>query len=106
MNIIQRLVLPAQIGGARVEPPVRTTTSRTARAWVRLGFVASSDPVPEVGAAGARRRARAAVARRKSVRVRLTPDEATLIVEAAARAGMSVGAWVGDTALRRGWIIG
>jgi hypothetical protein len=36
-----------------------------------------------------------------SVRVRLTPDEATVIGEAAARAGMSVGAWVGDTAVGR-----
>jgi uncharacterized protein (DUF1778 family) len=63
--------------------------------------VASSDQVPVVGAAGARRRARVAAARSASVRVRLTPDEAAVIGEAAARAGMSVGAWVGDTAVGR-----
>jgi hypothetical protein len=33
--------------------------------------------------------------------VRLSPDEATVVGEAAARAGMSVGAWVGDTAVGR-----
>jgi hypothetical protein len=31
----------------------------------------------------------------------LTPDEATIIGEAAARVGASVGAWVGDTAVGR-----
>jgi hypothetical protein len=67
---------------------------------VTLGVVTSSDPVP-TGASRARRRARAGAARSKSVRVPLTPDEATVIGEAAARAGMSVGAWVGDTAVGR-----
>jgi len=66
--------------------------------WVRLGVVTSSDAVPNV-VSGSRRRARAGAARSKSVRVRLTPDEATVIGEAAGRAGMSVGAWVGDTAV-------
>lgn len=35
-----------------------------------------------------------------SVRVRLSPQEATVVAAAAARAGVSVGAWVGETALR------
>jgi hypothetical protein len=35
------------------------------------------------------------------VRVRLSPVEATVIGEAAARAAMSVGAWVGHTAVDR-----
>ena len=48
-----------------------------------------------------RRRARVEATRSESVRVRLTPDEATVIGEAAARIGMSVGAWVGDTAVGR-----
>jgi hypothetical protein len=72
----------------------------SAPTWVRLGGVTSSDAVPNV-VSGSRRRARAGAARRKSVRVRLTPDEATVIGAAAARAGMSVGAWVGDTAVCR-----
>jgi hypothetical protein len=33
--------------------------------------------------------------------VRLSPDEAAVVGEAAARAGMSAGAWVGDTAVDR-----
>jgi hypothetical protein len=33
------------------------------------------------------------------VRVRFTPDEAMVIGEAAARVGVSVGAWVGETAV-------
>ena len=33
--------------------------------------------------------------------VRLSPDEAAVVGEAAARAGMSVGAWVGETAVGR-----
>lgn len=68
--------------------------------WVRLGGVTSSDGVPNA-VSGSRRRARAGAARRKSVRVRLTPDEATVIGEAAGQAGMSVGAWVGDVAVGR-----
>ena len=62
--------------------------------------MASSDSVP-TGASGARRRVRAEAARSESVWVRLSPDEATVVGEAAARAGMSVGAWVGDTAVGR-----
>ena len=50
---------------------------------------------------GARRRARAEAARTKSVWVRLSPVEAAAVSEAAARAGMSVGAWVGETAVGR-----
>jgi hypothetical protein len=65
-----------------------------------LGVVTGSGLVP-IGASRARRRARAGAARSKSVRVPLTLDEATVIGEAAARAGMSVGAWVGDTAVGR-----
>jgi hypothetical protein len=68
---------------------------------VTLGVVTSSDDSVPTGASHARRRARAGAARSKSVRVPLTPDEATIIGEAAARAGMSVGAWVGDTAVGR-----
>jgi hypothetical protein len=41
------------------------------------------------------------VVRSKSVRVPLTVDDATVIGEAAARLGLSVGAWVGDTAVGR-----
>jgi hypothetical protein len=67
---------------------------------MRLGVVAISDPVP-AGMSGARRRARAEAARSKSVSVRLSPDEAAVIGEAAGRAGMSVGAWVGETAVGR-----
>jgi hypothetical protein len=33
--------------------------------------------------------------------VRLSPDEAAVVGEAAARAGLSVGAWVGETAVGR-----
>ena len=50
---------------------------------------------------GSRRRARAEAARSESVWVRLSPDEAAVVGEAAARAGMSVGAWVGETAVGR-----
>jgi uncharacterized protein (DUF1778 family) len=50
---------------------------------------------------GSRRRGRAEAARSASVWVRLSPDEAAVIGEAAARAGMSVGAWVGETAVGR-----
>ena len=67
---------------------------------MRLGVVASSDPVP-TGVSGARRRPRAEAARSESVWVRLSPGEATLVGEAAARAGLSVGAWVGETAVGR-----
>jgi hypothetical protein len=73
----------------------------SASSWVMLGVVRSSDDSVLTGASHARRRARAGAARSKSVRVPLTPDEATVIGEAAARAGMSVGAWVGDTAVGR-----
>ena len=53
------------------------------------------------GVSGSRRRARAEAARRASVWVRLSPAEAVVVGEAAARAGMSVGAWVGETAVGR-----
>jgi hypothetical protein len=67
---------------------------------VRLGVVTSSDPVSR-GVSGSRRRARAEAARTESVWVRLSPDEAAAVSAAAARAGMSVGAWVGETAVGR-----
>jgi hypothetical protein len=51
--------------------------------------------------ASASRRARAEAPRTESVRVRLSPDETAVVGEAAARPGMSVGAWVGETAVRR-----
>jgi uncharacterized protein (DUF1778 family) len=38
--------------------------------------------------------------RSASVRVRLSPAEAAAITEAASQAGLSVGAWVGDVAVR------
>ena len=60
----------------------------------------SGDPVSR-GVSGARRRARAEAARSESVWVRLSPDEAVVVGEAAARAGLSVGAWVGETAVGR-----
>ena len=71
--------------------------------WVRLGVVTSSDPMPSARSrvSGSRRRARAEAARSESVWVRLSPDEAAVVGEAAARAGMSVGAWVGETAVGR-----
>ena len=50
---------------------------------------------------GSRRRARGEAARTASVWVRLSPAEAAVVGEAAARAGMSVGAWVGETAVGR-----
>jgi hypothetical protein len=63
---------------------------------VRLGLVTSSDPMPSDsmpnGVSGSRRRARAEAARSESVWVRLSPDEAAVVGEAAGRAGMSVGA--------------
>jgi hypothetical protein len=59
-----------------------------------------SNPVSGV-VSGSRRRARAEAARSESVWVRLSPDETAAVSEAAARAGMSVGAWVGETAV--GW---
>jgi uncharacterized protein (DUF1778 family) len=68
--------------------------------WVRLGGVTSSDPMSGV-VSGSRRRARAEAARSESVWVRLSPDEAAVVGAAAARAGMSVGAWVGETAVGR-----
>jgi hypothetical protein len=49
--------------------------------------------------AGPRRRTRAEAARSASVSVRLSPDEAAVVGEAADRAGMSVGAWMGATAV-------
>jgi hypothetical protein len=67
---------------------------------VRLDVVTSSDQVPKSGS-GSRRRARAEAARSKSVWVRLSPAEAVVVGEAAARAGVSVGAWVGETAVGR-----
>ena len=60
----------------------------------------SGDPVSR-GVSGARRRARAEVARSESVWVRLSPDEAAVVGAAAAWAGLSVGAWVGETAVGR-----
>jgi hypothetical protein len=75
---------------------------------MRLAFVTSSDSMPRDsmprdsmsgGVSGSRRRARAEAARSESVWVRLSPDEAAAVGEAAARVGMSVGAWVGETAV-------
>ncbi len=60
----------------------------------------SSGPVPRMKS-GLRRRARAEAPRSESVWVRLSPVEAAVVGEAAARAGMSPGAWVGDTAVDR-----
>jgi hypothetical protein len=60
----------------------------------------SSGPVTR-RVSGARRRARAEAPRSESVWVRLSPDEAAVVGEAAARAGMSPGAWVGNTAVDR-----
>ena len=64
-----------------------------------------SDPMPSdsrpSGVSGSRRRARAEAARSESVWVRLSPDEAAVVGEAAGRAGMSLGAWVGETAVGR-----
>ena len=60
----------------------------------------SSDPMPNTGSGSSRRprrRRRAAT----SVRVRLSPVEATVVGVAAARAGMSLGAWLGHTAVDR-----
>ena len=72
---------------------------------MRLGLVTSSDPMPSDSTSGvvsgSRRRGRAEAARSASVWVRLSPDEAAVVGEAAARAGMSVGAWVGETAVVR-----
>jgi hypothetical protein len=50
---------------------------------------------------GLRRRLSAEAPRSESVRVRLSPVEAAVVGDAAARAGMSVGAWVGHTAVDR-----
>ena len=61
----------------------------------------SSDPVAGGTRRPCHRRARAEAARSESVWVRLSPDEATVVGAAAGRAGMSVGAWVGDTAVGR-----
>jgi len=62
--------------------------------------VTSSDSMSDA-VSGSRRRARAEAARTESVWVRLSPDEAAAVGAAAARAGMSVGAWVGETAVGR-----
>jgi hypothetical protein len=67
---------------------------------VRVGLVTSSGPAPR-RVSGVRRRARAEAPRSESVWVRLSPDEAAVVGEAAARAAMSAGAWVGDTAVGR-----
>ena len=73
--------------------------------WVRLGLVTSSDPMPSDSTSGvvsgSRRRGRAEAARSASVWVRLSPAEAAVVGDAAARAGLSVGAWVGETAVGR-----
>jgi uncharacterized protein (DUF1778 family) len=64
--------------------------------------VTSSDPMPNTGSgSGSSRRPRAEAPRSDSVRVRLSPVEATVVGEAAARAGMSLGAWVGHAAVDR-----
>jgi hypothetical protein len=62
--------------------------------------VTSSESV-SMRASGARRRPGAEAARSESVRVRLSPVEAAVVGEAAGRMGMSVGAWVGHTAVDR-----
>jgi hypothetical protein len=72
----------------------------SARAWMRVGLVTSSGPMSR-RVSGARRRARAEATRSESLWVRLSPDEAAVVREVAARAGMSPGAWVGDTAVDR-----
>ena len=71
-----------------------------ARARVTVRFVASGDSVP-MGVSGERRRARVEARRSESVWVPLSPDEAAVVGEAAGRANMLVGAWVGETAV--GW---
>jgi hypothetical protein len=48
-----------------------------------------------------RRRARAEAVRQVGVRVRLSPEEAALVRVAAARASLSVGAWIGEAAVSR-----
>jgi hypothetical protein len=68
---------------------------------VRLGVVTSSDPMSNTGSGSGSRRPRAEAPRSESVRVRLSPVEAAVVGEAAVRAGMSVGAWVGYTAIDR-----
>jgi hypothetical protein len=60
--------------------------------------VTSSNPMSDVGI-GLRRRPSAEAPRSESMRVRLSPVEAAVVGDAAARAGMSVGAWVGHTAV-------
>ena len=60
----------------------------------------TDDERPAAPAGGSRRRGRGEAVRSASVRVRLSPAEAAAIAEAAARAGLSVGAWVGDAAVR------
>ena len=60
----------------------------------------SSDPTSGV-VSGLRRRRRAEAARCASVWVRLSPAEAAVVGAAAAQTGMSVGAWVGETAVGR-----
>jgi hypothetical protein len=67
---------------------------------MRVGLVTSSGPVPR-RVSGARRRARAEAPRSESVWVRLSPAEAAVVGGAAGRAGLSAGAWVGDTAVGR-----
>ena len=59
----------------------------------------SSDPMSNSGSGS--RRPRAEAPRSESVRVRLSPVEAAVVGEAAGRAGMSVGAWVGEIAVGR-----
>ena len=55
---------------------------------------------PAARADGSRRRGRGEAVRSASVRVRVSPAEAAAIAAAASRAGLSVGAWVGDVAVR------
>jgi hypothetical protein len=74
-----------------------TTTAPTG---VSLEGVTSSDPVPS-SVSGTRRRTRAEAARSASVSVRLSPDEAAVLDEAAGQVGMSVGAWIAETAIGR-----
>ena len=61
----------------------------------------SSDPMPNRSGSGSSRRPSAEAPRSESVRVRLSPVEAAVVGVAAARAGLSVGAWLGHTAVDR-----
>ena len=77
-----------RLGGTRAVPAV----------WMLGGM--TDDESPAARAGGSRRRGRGEAVRSASVRVRVSPCEAAAIAAAASRAGLSVGAWVGDVAVR------